>query len=263
MGGPGRLRPPRPAPRPPHLQLLEDLEGEQLLPEIVPALDDDGEEAPGGEVAVGGPFSDPPGREERRGGAAGQPWLSPKGRSGSTGAERAPGTAHRALAKPRCHGCPGQEASPRRPCPPTKNYMDPPELPSPRGGPLSELKWGVGQSTPGAGTQTSLFGANPDSPDINGARKHPVKPPATARAANPPWTLPTPPADPPARCPRVPGAQSCGHSAAPRAAPCPYRTFSCQGSFRATAEGSSGSRRKEVGVCASCSESRRLPDGAD
>jgi len=42
----------------------------------------------------------------------------------------------------------------------------------------------------------------------------------------------------------------------------PYLTFSCQGSFRATAEGSSGSLRKEVGVCASCSDSRRLRDRA-
>lgn len=46
------------------------------------------------------------------------------------------------------------------------------------------------------------------------------------------------------------------------AAPWPYLTFSCQGSFRATADGSSGSLLKAVGVCASCSESRRLQDGA-
>lgn len=60
---PGRPRAaaaPWAAPLPSHLQLLEDLEGEQLLPEVVPALDDDGEEAPGGQVAVGGPFPDPP-----------------------------------------------------------------------------------------------------------------------------------------------------------------------------------------------------------
>ena len=66
-------RSPPSSPLPPHLQLLEDLEGEQLLPEVVPTLDDDGEQAPGGEVAVGGPFPDPPagkgrGWERERGG---------------------------------------------------------------------------------------------------------------------------------------------------------------------------------------------------
>lgn len=44
---------------------------------------------------------------------------------------------------------------------------------------------------------------------------------------------------------------------------CPHLTFSCHGSFRATAEGSSGSLLKDVGVWASCSERRLLQEGRE
>lgn len=43
-----------------HLELFEHLERQQLLPEVVAALDDDGEEAPGWEVSVGRRFPDSP-----------------------------------------------------------------------------------------------------------------------------------------------------------------------------------------------------------
>lgn len=67
------------------------------------------------------------------------------------------------------------------------------------------------------------------------------------------------------RLPWISGAYKVPAAPRPTQRPCPFRpylTFSCQGSFRATADGSSGSLLKDVGVCASCSESRRLQDRA-
>lgn len=112
-GGPTPPPPPWAAPLLSHLQLLEDLEGEQLLPEVVPALDDDGEEAPGGQVAVGGPFPDPPAgnrqgweREEREDGQRVSPEVSDQGLR----ARKASGIAQLGLRQKRLQG-PGLQES--------------------------------------------------------------------------------------------------------------------------------------------------------
>lgn len=50
-----------------YLQLFQHLEGQQLLPKIIPALDNDRQEPPIGEMAIGGALSDPPAQREAKG----------------------------------------------------------------------------------------------------------------------------------------------------------------------------------------------------
>lgn len=116
QGGPMQPRALWAAPLPSHLQLLEDLEGEQLLPEVIPALDNDREEAPGGQVAVGGPFSDPPAGngqgwecEEREGGQQVSPEVSHQGFGGKESLWRCSSSAQWGLQQNELHGLGLQE----------------------------------------------------------------------------------------------------------------------------------------------------------
>lgn len=147
-------------------------------------------------------------------------------------------------------------------------------------------------------TRMSLFWDRPNSSDVKGTYKYLVKPlkasPKSSKSAldflpprhtqrSLPSTSPCPESAHPPRGragPKVKATVSywanrgataldfwdvqspCSAETHPTHAVQPYLTFSCQGSFRATADGSSGSLLKEVGVCASCSESRRLQDAA-
>jgi len=170
LGGPHGRSPPS-SPLPSHLQLLEDLEGEQLLPEVVPTLDDDREQAPGGEVAVGGPFPDPPAGKGRgwerergrwaasrpiRGSGQGRPWETLSWDGGSR----------------REFTC-----SERPPSPLGQRGQDQPQISrAQRALPLVQAEiWGLDVQL-GAGTRMGLLWDKPSSSDVEDAYKYLVKP---------------------------------------------------------------------------------------
>lgn len=61
----------------PHLQLLQHLESQQLLPKVISTLDNDWQEPPIGKMAIRGAFSDPPMKTEVTG------WCQGKDSAGS------------------------------------------------------------------------------------------------------------------------------------------------------------------------------------